>query len=134
MCGIVGFYNVSCLKSRATDGFATIQHRGVEGSGFLASKLDGSDFFYLRRGSLAKSLCDSDEFYRWEDRETRIAIEHVRFGTSGSPADLRNIQPFMHFTRWGKLAVAHNGDRLDTQTVRQTFLDGGMVFESDSDS
>ncbi len=134
MCGIVGFYNVSDLKNRSDDGLTLLQHRGVEGTGVFATQLDGSDFFYFRKNDPVEDFCESNEFLQWQDNAARIAIAHVRFGTSGSPADMRNVQPFMHLTRWGKMAVAHNGDTLNANAVCRKFLDQGMVLESDSDS
>lgn len=131
MCGIVGYYNVGNLKERIGDGFSPIQHRGEEGAGAYATALDGSEEFHHRELALAEDLCNAREFLGWNSERARIAIIHVRFGTNGSLAFVRNVQPFVLQTRWGRMGVAHNGDTLNTGELRSQCEE---VLQSDSDS
>ncbi|MDP3962960.1 MAG: amidophosphoribosyltransferase [bacterium] len=134
MCGILGAYNVGGLKDLIEVGLNPLQHRGVEGAGFFASSLDGHTIFHLRKYPLAEDLYTSREFIEWHDGDARLAAAHVRYGTCGSLAHEQNIQPIMHMTRWGRIAVAHNGDTPNAQRARVDMLNQGKVFESDSDS
>ena len=63
----------------------------------------------------------------------RIAIGHVRYSTTGS-SYLANAQPVMARCSKGILAVAHNGNLVNPDSLRRELEDHGSVFQSTTDS
>ena len=61
------------------------------------------------------------------------AIGHTRYSTTGSSV-ARNAQPFLIETRYGPLAVAHNGNLVNTADLRRDLLQRGVGLSSSSDS
>jgi amidophosphoribosyltransferase len=62
-----------------------------------------------------------------------LAIAHTRYSTTGSSL-ARNAQPFLIETRHGPVAVAHNGNMVNTAQLRQELLDNGVGLSSSSDT
>ena len=62
-----------------------------------------------------------------------FAIAHTRYSTTGSSL-ARNAQPFLIETRHGPVAVAHNGNLVNTAQLRQELLDNGVGLSSSSDT
>jgi amidophosphoribosyltransferase len=61
------------------------------------------------------------------------AIGHTRYSTTGSSL-LRNAQPFMIETIHGPLALAHNGNLINSAALRNELMGQGMGFSSSSDT
>jgi amidophosphoribosyltransferase len=61
------------------------------------------------------------------------AIGHTRYSTTGSSL-LRNAQPFMIETIHGPLALAHNGNLVNSVELRNELMEQGIGFSSSSDT
>lgn len=61
------------------------------------------------------------------------AIGHVRYGTSGG-RELDNVQPFLIHQRRGDFAIAHNGNIVNAEVLKDRLCDQGDVFGSSSDT
>jgi amidophosphoribosyltransferase len=61
------------------------------------------------------------------------AIGHTRYSTTGSSL-LRNAQPFMIETIHGPLALAHNGNLVNSAELRNELMQQGVGFSSSSDT
>jgi amidophosphoribosyltransferase len=61
------------------------------------------------------------------------AIGHTRYSTTGSSL-LRNAQPFMIETIHGPLALAHNGNLINSAELRNELMQHGVGFSSSSDT
>ena len=61
------------------------------------------------------------------------AIGHTRYSTTGSSNE-RNIQPFLVETMHGPLALAHNGNIVNTSALRDELLSRGFGLTATSDS
>ena len=61
------------------------------------------------------------------------AIGHVRYSTSGS-SNLRNAQPISGTTAHGPVAIAHNGNLVNAEALREELEKDGAVFQSSSDT
>jgi amidophosphoribosyltransferase len=61
------------------------------------------------------------------------AIGHTRYSTTGSSL-LRNAQPFMIETIHGPLALAHNGNLVNSTELRNELMQQGVGFSSSSDT
>jgi len=67
------------------------------------------------------------------DLKGHYAIGHTRYSTTGS-SSLRNAQPFMIETMHGPLALAHNGNLINSAELRNELMEKGVGFSSSSDS
>jgi len=63
----------------------------------------------------------------------KAAIGHVRYSTTGS-SDIKNAQPFQVDYARGSLAIAHNGNLVNTQHLRGQLEKAGSIFQSTMDS
>ena len=61
------------------------------------------------------------------------AIGHVRYSTTGS-SKLCNAQPLLRQYRLGPVAVAHNGNLINAQLLRQQYEEHGHIFQSTTDT
>jgi amidophosphoribosyltransferase len=65
--------------------------------------------------------------------EGRLAIGHNRYSTSGSTV-LKNCQPFVVEWAQGALAIAHNGNLVNAEALRERLETRGSIFQSTSDT
>src|SRR5437667_10689592 len=61
------------------------------------------------------------------------AIGHVRYSTAGS-SNVRNAQPITATTARGPIAIAHNGNLTNADTLRREMERDGAIFQSNSDT
>ena len=61
------------------------------------------------------------------------AIGHVRYATSGNKG-IENIQPFLYHFYDMSVAICHNGNLINAQTLRQYLEKHGAIFHSSSDT
>src|SRR5438128_8722092 len=61
------------------------------------------------------------------------AIGHVRYSTAGS-SRLRNAQPITANTVHGPIAIAHNGNLTNAESLRREMERDGAIFQSTSDT
>jgi len=62
-----------------------------------------------------------------------IAMGHVRYSTTGS-STIENAQPIVMDTRYGPMALAHNGNLINAGELRQELKDRGISFVGSTDS
>jgi amidophosphoribosyltransferase len=67
------------------------------------------------------------------DLTGHYAVGHTRYSTTGS-SSLRNAQPFMIETIHGPLALAHNGNLINSAELRNELMQQGVGFSSSSDT
>ena len=65
--------------------------------------------------------------------EGTAAIGHNRYSTTGSTS-LKNCQPLVVEYARGGLALAHNGNLVNFQELRERLEASGSIFQSSSDS
>src|SRR2546426_10371656 len=63
----------------------------------------------------------------------RSAIGHNRYSTAGS-SDLKNAQPLVVNFAYANLALAHNGNVINAQMLRNELEAYGAIFQSTSHS
>jgi amidophosphoribosyltransferase len=63
----------------------------------------------------------------------RVAVGHVRYSTAGG-SNVRNIQPIYADLAGGGLAIAHNGNLTNADTLRTELVEQGSIFQSTSDT
>lgn len=130
-CGVFGIYS-NKKQNLAADvylGLFSLQHRGQESCGIVVSNCG--------QFSSHKDLGLVGDVFTKENLATLgegdMAIGHVRYGTTG--ANIRaNVQPMEVHRLNGNLAVAHNGNLTNSQTLRQYLEMQGSIFHSTSDT
>jgi len=128
-CGIIGIFAPNEDVARmAYFRLYALQHRGQEAAGIAVS--DGvmarvhKDVGLVWQVFTPQSLAPLQGHY---------AIGHTRYSTTGS-SSIRNAQPFLIETQYGPLAVAHNGNLINTAELRREVLARGAGLSSSSDS
>lgn len=127
-CGLFGVYGVPHAAQRIYQGLFSLQHRGQEGAGIAVS--DGRRVRYVRGLGLV-----SEVFHRhgFDELVGNIGIGHVRYSTTGSPL-LQNVQPLVVECIDGFWAIAHNGNLVNAQALRQMYQESGAIFQTSTDS
>ena len=117
-CGVFGV--ASSLKDVARMtyfGLYTLQHRGQEAAGIAVS--DGNGINLHKGVGLVNQVFNEDIINQLKGK---FAIGHNRYSTTGSSV-LINAQPFQIQTRYGPLALAHNGNLVNAAELRQQLFD-----------
>lgn len=129
-CGVFGIYSNSDTDvARYTYyGLYALQHRGQESAGMAVS--DGETI------NTHKNLGLLTEAFKEEDIDKlkgNIAVGHVRYSTSGDRR-IENAQPLVSSTKLGSIAIAHNGNLVNADIMKEILEDSGYVFDTTSDS
>jgi amidophosphoribosyltransferase len=105
-----------------------LQHRGQESAGIAVT--DGSRLVVHKDMGLVSQVFQEDTL---QSLPGRLAIGHVRYSTTGAN-EKRNAQPFARTRDGSFIALAHNGNLVNTDQLRNELLKNGHVFESTSDT
>jgi amidophosphoribosyltransferase len=128
MCGVFGVFGHPEAANLTYLGLHALQHRGQESAGIAAS--DG------RRLSLHRGMGQVIDVFSTQHIERlqgNNAIGHVRYSTSGG-SNLKNAQPIAADSTRGSVAIAHNGNLTNAETVRHQLEETGSIFQSESDT
>ena len=55
-----------------------------------------------------------------------LGIGHTRYSTMGGADNVQLAQPFMVHTSYGPIAMAHNGELVNSQALRERILRNGV--------
>jgi amidophosphoribosyltransferase len=128
-CGVFGIYAPGEEVARITFfGLFALQHRGQESAGIAVS--DGRSIRVYKAMGLVTQVFDEDTI---QSLSGISAIGHTRYSTTGSSI-LCNAQPISSSSRIGDIAVAHNGNLVNTHSLRAELEADGCVFETTNDS
>ncbi len=128
-CGLIGIYAPNEDVARmAYFGLYALQHRGQEAAGIAVS--DGQGARLHKDVGLVAQVFNPQNL---APLQGHYAIGHTRYSTTGSSL-ARNAQPFLIETQHGPLGVAHNGNLVNTQALRNDLLRRGVGLSSSSDS
>ena len=94
-------------------GLFALQHRGQESAGIATS--NGKDINVHSDMGLVTQIFREEDFYPLSGE---LAIGHTRYSTTGSSL-LCNAQPVVVQGHHGRLALAHNGNVINTAQVKQ---------------
>ncbi|MFT8467788.1 MAG: amidophosphoribosyltransferase [Acetobacter syzygii] len=130
-CAVFGIWNAKDAATLTTLGLHALQHRGQEAAGIVSFDPQDSRFHSHRGLGLV-----GDVF-----RDSRVmatlagtrAIGHNRYATTGATL-LRNVQPLFAEFAFGGLAVAHNGNLTNADTLRRELIRRGCLFQSTTDT
>jgi amidophosphoribosyltransferase len=127
-CGLFGIWNHPESANVAYLGLYALQHRGQESAGIAAT--DGVSFHTEKAMGWVADVFSPERLRRLPGHR---AIGHVRYSTAGS-SRLRNAQPITANTARGPIAIAHNGNLTNAETLRREMEREGAIFQSTSDT
>lgn len=128
-CGIFGVYAPGEDVARITF-FAlfALQHRGQESAGIATS--DGKKIQVFARMGLVSQVFDEDSLGQLVGN---IAIGHNRYSTTGSSRQC-NAQPIIVGSGDSSIAIAHNGNIVNSEHLFKELSEQGYTFQSSTDS
>ncbi len=128
-CGVIGVFAPNEDVARMTFfGLYALQHRGQEAAGIAVA--DGQTISIHKGVGLVSHVFTPNTM---AELKGHYAIGHTRYSTTGSSL-LRNAQPFMIETIHGPLALAHNGNLINSAELRNELMQQGVGFSSSSDT
>jgi amidophosphoribosyltransferase len=129
-CGVFGIYNFSADSPAKSVyyGLYALQHRGQESAGIAVS--DGEEIRHYKGMGLVNQVFNEKIL---SSLRGNIAMGHVRYSTTGSSV-IENAQPIVIDTRYGTIALAHNGNLINSKDMRQDLKDKGISFVGNSDT
>jgi amidophosphoribosyltransferase len=129
MCGIIGVSGIPDAARLAYLGLYALQHRGQESAGIVA--IDREGIARAHRGMGLVSETFDEQILAGLPGDT--AVGHTRYSTTGTTV-LANAQPCSVNTRCGPLAIAHNGNLINADSIKQDLVQRGAIFTSSSDT
>ncbi|RMF78629.1 MAG: amidophosphoribosyltransferase, partial [Nitrospirae bacterium] len=127
-CGVVGVYDHPEAATLAHLALHALQHRGQESAGIVTS--DGERLHKVGAMGLVADIFGERQL---AELPGRIAIGHNRYSTRGGSV-AANIQPFMVSYGLGQMALAHNGQLVNGERIREALEAYGAIFQSTSDT
>lgn len=128
-CGVFGVFAPGEDVAKMTYfGLFALQHRGQESAGIGVA--DGQSLIVYKDLGLVNQVFNAQNL---SSLKGYLAVGHVRYSTTGSPI-WENAQPYYVATSHGSIAVAHNGNLLNTADLRNELIAQGIEFSSTSDT
>ena len=128
MCGIIGISNHKEAANIAFLGLYALQHRGEEAAGIVS--YDGTDIYITKNKGLVADAFDEQSL---KSLKGTTAIGHSRYSTTGS-SNYKNIQPFLVTHKNRPIAISHNGNLTNTESLYQKLEEEGSIFQTSMDS
>ncbi|MBU3220811.1 amidophosphoribosyltransferase [Clostridium algidicarnis] len=129
-CGVFGVYSKSSLDVAKVTyyGLYALQHRGQESAGIAVS--DGKNMNIHKSMGLVSEAFDEKSL---SSLKGNASIGHVRYSTTGS-SNIINAQPILTNCKFGSMAIAHNGNLVNAEVIKELLEDGGNIFQTSIDS
>jgi amidophosphoribosyltransferase len=128
-CGVFGIYGHPEAANLTYLGLYALQHRGQESCGIVSS--DGSGLHAHKRMGLVADVFGNQKVF--EKLPGNSAIGHVRYSTTGASAE-KNVQPIMVDYSRGSIAVAHNGNLVNSNLLKAELEAYGSIFQTTMDT
>ncbi|XVG95067.1 amidophosphoribosyltransferase [Eubacteriales bacterium KG127] len=130
-CGVFGIFasERKDLARLTYYGLFALQHRGQESCGIVVN--DDGIFSDFKDTGLVQDVFDNETLEKLGNGN--MAIGHVRYGTTGSN-DRSNAQPIVVNHHKGRMALAHNGNLVNSYELRQALEEEGSIFHTTSDT
>ena len=129
-CGVFGIYAPEEAVAKLTYfGLYALQHRGQESAG-IATFAGTAVHCHKDMGLVSQVFQES----QLNEMVGSLAVGHTRYSTTGSSHRV-NAQPAVLPTRLGPLALAHNGNLVNTNQLREALAERGCEdFVTTTDS
>lgn len=133
-CGVFGIFNTDGAPAAPSVyyGLCALQHRGQESCGIAVCDTEGP------KGNISvhRGMGLVNENFSQETVASltgNLGIGHVRYSTTGETT-LANAQPLVLNYIKGTLALAHNGNLVNTDELRDELAKDGAIFHTTTDS
>ena len=130
-CGVFGIFSPT-LRDVAHDvyyGLFALQHRGQESCGIVVN--DDGLFHPYKDVGLVNDVFTAERLQKLGPGN--MAVGHVRYGTTGT-TDRNNAQPIVINHIKGRMALAHNGNLINSYELRSELELKGSIFHTTSDT
>lgn len=133
-CGVIGMYGPEGenVANSLYYGLTALQHRGQEACGMAVSRTDkerGNVCFHKDLGLVSEVLTKEV----LDKMDGNIGLGHVRYSTTGASV-AKNAQPLVLSYIKGTLALAHNGNLINTPELKWELIQNGAIFHTTTDS
>ena len=128
-CGLFGIYGHPEAARMTYFGLYALQHRGQESAGIIT--WDGQTIREQRGMGLVADVFE--ERHLGHQLKGSVAMGHIRYSTTGASL-IRNAQPFKVTYKGINLALAHNGNLVNTISLREELENQGTIFQTTMDS
>ena len=133
-CGVFGIYDLDGgnIAPSIYYGLTSLQHRGQESCGMAVSRTDGErgNVQFHKNLGLVSEVLRKDVVHNMNGD---IGIGHVRYSTTGESV-AENAQPLVLSYIKGSLALAHNGNLVNTEALKWELIQTGAIFHTTTDS
>jgi amidophosphoribosyltransferase len=127
-CGLFGIFGIPEASYLIYLGLYALQHRGEESCGIVTS--DGEELHLHKDMGLVADVFNDENLKQLKgDR----GIGHVRYSTTGSSL-VKNAQPLFVDYLGNSLAVAHNGNLVNSASLKKDLERSGSIFQTTCDS
>jgi amidophosphoribosyltransferase len=128
-CGVFGIYAPGEDVAKLTYfGLYALQHRGQESAGIAT--FAGTKVHLHKDMGLVSQVFNESVL---QELPGNLAVGHTRYSTTGSSRKV-NAQPAVVESRLGKLALAHNGNLVNTVQLREELLESKCNLVTTTDS
>jgi amidophosphoribosyltransferase len=128
-CGVFGIYAPGEDVAKLTYfGLYALQHRGQESAGIAT--FEGTTVHLHKDMGLVSQVFNESIL---QELPGNIGVGHTRYSTTGSSRKV-NAQPAVLDTRLGKVALAHNGNLVNTVQLREELLQTNCNLVTTTDS
>lgn len=127
-CGVFGVWGHPNAAQITYYGLHSLQHRGQEGAGMVVT--DGTELKGHKGEGLVTEVFSANTM---EEISGNAAIGHVRYATAGG-SGYENVQPLLFHSQSGSLALAHNGNLVNAESLKHQLEGQGSIFQTSSDT
>ena len=129
-CGVFGIYSQNEIDAASLTyyGLYALQHRGQESAGIAVS--NGEKINCYKDMGLVVDVFKEDTI---KSLKGNSAIGHVRYSTTGG-SNVINAQPITSEFKLGSIAIAHNGNLVNADVMRELLEDCGCIFQTSIDT
>lgn len=127
-CGVFGIWGNSEAAQLSYYGLHALQHRGQEGAGIVVT--DGEALRAVKGEGLVNEVFNEENL---KSAKGQAAIAHARYTTAGG-GGIENVQPLLFRSSTGSMAIAHNGNLVNANHLKQHLERSGSIFHSSSDT
>lgn len=130
-CGVFGIFtpNSETVARSVYYGLFALQHRGQESCGIVVN--DDGLFHYYKDIGLVNDVFTEENLAALGPGN--MAVGHVRYSTTGKTERL-NAQPIVVNHVKGRMALAHNGNLVNSFELREELELNGSIFHTTSDT
>ncbi len=127
-CGVCGLFQHQDAAKLTYFGLYALQHRGQESAGIVCS--NGEKVTIHKDMGLVPEVFTEEILAKLTGH---LAIGHVRYSTTGA-STITNAQPLLVTHKGTTLAVAHNGNLVNSIALRAGLEEQGSIFQTTMDS